>query len=140
MLRIAFLCVAVLPWNHPQPEPKAAATPVPSAFPYAMRLPRPVDTAQRAASGFAPPRGPELVLTDIDSIPNRMLEGGDDQTKWRAIRLHNEDVKRDRIDLISELEETGYTGPRLTELLRRKLSDIRDVWNRAQFPVNSYER
>src|SRR5262249_3094298 len=37
------------------------------------------------------------------------------------------------------LEEAGYNGPRLDELLRKKLQDIRETWSRAQFPVNSFD-
>ena len=128
------LCLTLLPCLQPP-----TADP-PAARPYGMRLPRPVEAAERTARGFAPPRTAELILADIDAIPNRMLEGGDDQSKWRAIRLHNEEVRRDRIDLISELEESGYDGSRLDTLLSQKLLDIRDVWDRAQFPVDTYDR
>jgi thiol-disulfide isomerase/thioredoxin len=105
-----------------------------------MRVPRPVTTAERAGRGFASPRAPELILADIDAVPSRMKEGGDDQSTWRAIRIHNEEIKRERIDLISELEEAGYTDSRLTDLLGQKLADINDVWDRAQYPVDSYDR
>lgn len=117
-----------------------AAHPATPVIQDGMRMPRRVDASIRAATGFAAPRASELVLADIDAIPGRMREGGDDQSKWRAVHMHNDDVKRDRIDLISELEESGYRGPRLDELLRQQLSDIRDVWNRAQVPVASYDR
>jgi thiol-disulfide isomerase/thioredoxin len=140
MLSLAILCLSMFHMTCLQPASKDGSPVGPPPPAYGMRLPRPVDATQRAAGGFAAPRDATRVLADIEAIPSRMREGGDDQSKWRAIRIHNEEVKRDRIDLISELEESGFVEARLNELLRQKLLDIRDVWDRAQFPVDTYDR
>jgi thiol-disulfide isomerase/thioredoxin len=137
---VAVLLLALLPIPCVQPAPAGDAPAGRPAVQTGMRLPRPVDAAEREARGFGPPRASQAVLADIDAIPGRMKEGGDDPSTWRAVHMHNDEVKRDRIDLISELEESGYAGPRLSDLLRQQLSDIRDVWSRAQFPVASYDR
>jgi len=106
---------------------------------HGMRLPRPVDPVERESRGFSLPRNADIILAEIDAAPDRMRAAPDDPAGWRAVRLNNEAVKRDRIDLISELEESGYAGPRLNDLLRQKLQDIRAVWSRAQFPADSFD-
>lgn len=101
--------------------------------------PRPVNAAEREARGFSPPRDVGVILAELDNVPARMINPTDDPSTWAAARRVNDAIKRQRIDLISELEEAGYAGPRLHELLRQKLVDIRDVWPRDKFPASSFD-
>jgi thiol-disulfide isomerase/thioredoxin len=105
---------------------------------YGMRAPRPVNSTEREFRGFPPPRQPAAILNDIGALDARMQQAGDDPSTWRAVQMHNNEVKHDRINLISELEESGYEGTRLMELLQQKLQDIRDVWSRQYAPLDSY--
>jgi thiol-disulfide isomerase/thioredoxin len=101
--------------------------------PGALILPRPVDKEYRALLKRPAPRPAEVILAEIDALPKQIATFQDDPATWIRTKLQNRELRRHRIDLISELEEAGYTGQRLQRLLEQKLEDIDAIWNRNEW-------
>lgn len=101
--------------------------------PGALILPRPVDKEYRSALRRPAPRPSEEILAEIDALPKQMATFQDDPATWIRTKMQNRELRRHRIDLISELEEAGYKGPRMQGLLEQKLEDINAVWNRNEW-------
>ncbi|MBZ5534929.1 MAG: TlpA family protein disulfide reductase [Acidobacteriia bacterium] len=96
-------------------------------------LPRPVDKEYRALLKRPAPRSAEVILAEIDALPKQMATFQDDPATWIRTKLQNRELRRHRIDLISELEEAGYKGQRLQGLLEQKLEDINAICNRNEW-------
>jgi thiol-disulfide isomerase/thioredoxin len=105
---------------------------------YGMLVPRPVDPERREQLGYPDPRPPEVILEELDDIAERMRPMIERNEVWKQRFREYRELQRKRISLISELEESGYDGSRLAELLDKKLDDINDVWDRSGFPVSAY--
>jgi thiol-disulfide isomerase/thioredoxin len=105
---------------------------------YGMILPRPVDPERRAALGYPDPRASGVILQEIDDLEARMRPIIERNAVWKERFREYRAMQRDRIALVSELEESGYDGPRLPALLETKLKDIGQVWDRSQGAVASY--
>jgi thiol-disulfide isomerase/thioredoxin len=91
--------------------------------------PRPVDAKRRSDLGFPPPRKPDAIILLLDALEKQYIEFGTDPTQYRGISRHDEALRRQRIDLVSELEEAGYAGDRLPEFLETKLHEMRLFWS-----------
>jgi len=87
-------------------------------------LPRPVDGEARDAAGFPPPRPADEVLAEIDSATATMREIAATDAEYESRFTEYRALQRARHNLISELEESGYDGPRLESLLATKLDDL----------------
>ncbi|MHC5002286.1 MAG: TlpA family protein disulfide reductase [Planctomycetota bacterium] len=105
---------------------------------YGMIVPRPVDSNRREALSFPAPRAPEVILAELDDMTELMQSIAERDAIWKHRFREYRAMQRERISLISELEESGYDGPRLVPLLETKLEDIDDAWNRSLFPVTAY--
>lgn len=110
----------------------------PYTTPTGVALLRPVDAALRTEQGFPPPRDPEVVLTEIDEInvefAQIMSSLLDEHVEPSRARLY--ELRSQRINLASELEESGYDGDRLEDILMQKAHDIGLVWQDLYQPVN----
>ncbi len=94
---------------------------------YTPRLPRPVDAEAREMLGYAPPREVGVVLAEFDAlvepkVPDASPNDPEDErivifSAWRNAKY---EYHLARVNLISELEEAGYDGERLDELLEAK--------------------
>ena len=105
---------------------------------YGMDLPRPVDSAARKRRGYAEPRPSKVILAEIDQLQSEMRAITRTDEVWKQRFREHYQLQRKRIELVSELEESGYQGSRLLELLTTKVEDINKVWNRNQGGVASY--
>jgi thiol-disulfide isomerase/thioredoxin len=103
-----------------------------------MILPRPVDSKLRAALGMGAPRPADVILQEIDAIQKQMPAFQEDPKTYGQTKQQRRELIWRRIDLVSELEESGYKGPRLAALLEQKLKDINYVWDRSLSPVTAY--
>ncbi len=140
------LAVLALPWAVAErvraDDPRPPET---LAF-LGMTRPRPADPAERERLGFPPPRSAAVVLAAIDALERQALDpsaGAELAEAERAryferANLHDRELSRRRIDLVSELEEAGYAGNRLEALLRDKVADVRKIWSRYDRPVSAY--
>jgi thiol-disulfide isomerase/thioredoxin len=97
---------------------------------------RPVDPEYRASEGFAAPREPKAILADIESLPPEDTSRPEAEEGWSALRAHNDALFRMRANLVSELEEAGYKGDRLRELLWTKLGDAARLAQTGYGPMN----
>jgi len=110
----------------------------PHQTPAGVELLRPVDASLRAEQGFAPPRDSAVVLADIDALNVQfariMSSLLDEHVEPSRARLY--ELRSQRINLASELEESGYDGDRLKDILLQKAHDIGLVWQDLYQPVN----
>jgi thiol-disulfide isomerase/thioredoxin len=97
---------------------------------------RPIDASDRADLGFAVPRNADAILAEIDSLPAEDMSRPETPEGWTALRARNDALFTKRANLISELEEAGYHGPRMPALLRTKLTDAAKVAHSAYGPMN----
>lgn len=87
-----------------------------------VQLPRPVESNGRELLGFPPPRAPEMILEELDETNAAFEEATSTESDATIQEIHQ--LLARRVDLISELEESGYRGERFEPLLQRKLSDL----------------
>lgn len=97
---------------------------------------RPVDAVARARMGLAPPRSAEVILREIDALPERDTSQPITPEEWAELRRKSAEVAARRVALVSELEESGYAGARLGGLQRDKLIACSEVALRAYGPLN----
>ncbi|NNF42160.1 MAG: redoxin domain-containing protein [Phycisphaerales bacterium] len=107
---------------------------------YGMIRPRPVETDRRRALGYPDPRPGDVILRDIDELAARMQPILERDDVWDTRVGEYRHMQRERIALVSELEESGYDGARLLPLLETKVQDVRGVWDRARRPVAAYSK
>lgn len=95
---------------------------------YTPRMPRPVDAETREMLGYPTPRDPETVLAAFDALtepPVPEVSPNDPEAErivvldaWRQAKY---EYHLARVNLVSELEEAGYSGNRLNDLLEAKI-------------------
>jgi len=107
--------------------------------PHGLVLPRPVATEPRQALGFAAPREASAILARLDALEADMAALTEVNDVWKLRSGEYFALQRQRINCISELEEAGYEGDRLPELLRTKLEDIDSVWPLTGIAATSYD-
>ena len=98
---------------------------------YTPRIPRPVNAEGRELLGYPPPRDQEVVLAALDALtapaaPNVSPDDPEAERveAIRAWRGATYDYHLAQVNLISELEEGGYTGERLDELIAAKVVSV----------------
>lgn len=128
---------ALITWTT---EPPATA-PTAAAASVRADLIRPVNSEGRAQLGFPAPRSAEVILAELEALtpPNPdppAAEGAGAAEAIKAWARTNNERAVLRLSLISELEESGYTGPRLASLLYTKLLDAAAVTQYGLGPVH----
>src|SRR5262245_55936797 len=73
-----------------------------------MLLPRPVGSEQRQALGFPSPREAKVLLAELDVLEGKMAPITETDDAWKRRQREYFAMQRQRINCISELEETGY--------------------------------
>jgi thiol-disulfide isomerase/thioredoxin len=131
---IALAMPAVEPPTQSAPAASAPAVSPPSP---STALPRPVDSEWRAMLGFPEPRAHEVVLTELDALSAAMRPIIEQNDVWKQRFQEYREMQGQRVSLVSELEEGGYAGERLAELLELKLADIGGM---EDWPSYTYAR
>ncbi len=101
-------------------------------------VPRPADRETREQLGFPPPREAREILAEIDAMSAEMRTISARDEVWKQRFREFRAMQRRRISLVSELEESGYEGARLTELLETKLEDIGQIYRSRGWPWASF--
>jgi thiol-disulfide isomerase/thioredoxin len=101
-------------------------------------VPRPADAEARRRLGYPPAREASVVLAEIDALSASMREIAATDEAWKAGFRDFRAMQRRRVSLVSELEEAGYEGPRLNELLALKLEDVGRVYRAGEWPWASF--
>jgi thiol-disulfide isomerase/thioredoxin len=106
---------------------------------YGTIMPRPVDAEARARLGFPDPRPLSEILAEIDRMEAEMKVITSKDEIWNERFREYRAMQRERISLVSELEESGYSGPRLQPLVTEKLDDINTTSDPRSFHNSRYQ-